>query len=142
MLLKIEGVELFSQESELAFCVRSSMWGGEDALKRCEGFAVAFDGLRFDALFLDELHGWQEEVQQHAPLGGVEVIQQGDDCGVVKAVISSMCALSFFWYSRERVYWTGRLRCVKCLRRGQLMSSEPLSQSKPRTGRAASVQCW
>jgi len=90
--LKIEGVELLSQESELAFGVWSNVRGGEDALKRCEGFAVAFDGFGFDALLFDEFHGGQEEVQEEAPLGSVEIVEQGDDSGVVKAVIAQVLA--------------------------------------------------
>ena len=41
-------------------------------------------------MFLEELHGGHEEVEQQTPLGGVEIVQEGDDCWVIKTFVAQV----------------------------------------------------
>jgi hypothetical protein len=44
---------------------------------------VVFDGLGADSFFCDEFHRGAEEVVEESPFMGIEVIEEGDDVGVV-----------------------------------------------------------
>ena len=51
---------------------------------------MAFDDCGFDPMFLDEFHRRHEEVEQESPLGGVEVVHQGNDPGVLEALVAKV----------------------------------------------------
>jgi hypothetical protein len=51
---------------------------------------VSFDDLGSDALLLNELHRRQEEVHEQAPFGGVEIVEQGNNCWVFKAFVAQI----------------------------------------------------
>jgi hypothetical protein len=54
------------------------------------GNIIGVDGARLDALFVEEFDGRDEEVHEQSPLGGVEVVEHGDDGGVVKSLVAEI----------------------------------------------------
>jgi len=54
-----------------------------DSLIRGFRAVVAFEGFGADAFFVHEFYGREEEVVKEPPLLAVEIVEQGDDLGVV-----------------------------------------------------------
>ena len=44
---------------------------------------MVFEGFRADSFFGEEFHGRAEEVMKEPPLVAIEVIEEGDDAGVI-----------------------------------------------------------
>ena len=55
----------------------------EDSLVRGFGGVVVFDGFGADPFFCEEFDGGGEEVMEESPFVGIEVIEEGDDFGVI-----------------------------------------------------------
>ncbi len=57
--------------------------GSHDSLIGGLGRIVAYDGFRSDTFFIDEFYGGAEEVVEESPFLGIEVIEGGDDIGMI-----------------------------------------------------------
>jgi hypothetical protein len=55
----------------------------EDSLVRGFRRVMAFNGFGPDSLLGDEFHRRAEEVMEEPPLFGIEVVEEGDDSGVI-----------------------------------------------------------
>lgn len=55
----------------------------QDSLIRGFWAVEAFEGFGADAFFVNEFYGRQEEVVKEPPFVAVEIVEEGDDLGVV-----------------------------------------------------------
>jgi len=53
---------------------------------------MVFNGFGTDPFLRDELHGRAEEIMKEPPLFGIEVIEEGDDPGIIEALIAEPLA--------------------------------------------------
>ncbi len=57
--------------------------GFHDSLIGGFGRIVAYDGFGADAFFIDEFYGGAEEVVEEPPFLGIEIVEEGDDIGII-----------------------------------------------------------
>ena len=87
-LFKFEGVEGFKDCFEFVFDLFGNVIGFKDSLIRSLGLVVMFDGFGSEALFGQEFDRRDEEIVVEAPLGFVEVIEQGHDFRVFESSVA------------------------------------------------------
>ena len=68
------------------------MFGFKNSLIGGLGFVVAFDGFGSDPLFGEKFDGRDEEVVVKAPLGFVEVIEEGHDLRIFESPVAEPLA--------------------------------------------------
>ena len=49
---------------------------------------MSFDDLRSDTLFLDQFRGRQKEVEKEAPFVAEEIVEGGNDLGILEAAVA------------------------------------------------------
>ncbi len=79
---------MFKLFGEAVFDREKDMGRLEGSLVRGFGRIVAFNGFGTDSFLRDELHRRAEEVMKKSPLFAIELIEEGDDSGIIEALVA------------------------------------------------------
>ena len=80
---QLKGVQGFELGREIFFNSRRYQGGIQYPLVRCFRGIITPDGFGSNSFFSQEFDGGQEEVLKPAPFLGIEVVEQGNDLGVI-----------------------------------------------------------
>ena len=83
-----------------------------DSLVRGFGSVIAFVGFGAASFFGEEFDGGAKEVVEESPFVAVQVIEEGDDLGVIESFVSEPLA------DVGPVFFVRYGRCLRCGRRG------------------------
>ena len=75
---------------ELLFFVFRNRVGFEDSLQRRFGSVVFFDHFRAASIFVYKFGAGYKTVDEHSPLGSVEVVEHGHDDWIIEAFIAQV----------------------------------------------------